>query len=164
MEKLQLIQNKIHTIRNEKVMLDYDLAELYETETKNLKRAVNRNIYRFPIDFMFQITKEEFDDLRCQFGTSSHGGTRYLPYAFTEQGVAMLSSVLNSPKAIEVNIAIMRTFIKIRQYTINYKDLADKLLQHDKQFADVYEALDYLINKDKLEIEEKQRERIGFKI
>ncbi len=164
MEKLQLIQNKIHTIRNEKVMLDYDLAELYETETKNLKRAVNRNIERFPIDFMFQITKEEFDDLRCQTGTSSHGGTRYLPYAFTEQGVAMLSSVLNSPKAIEVNIAIMRTFIKIRQYTINYKDLADKLLQHDKQFADVYEALDYLINKDKLKIEEKQRERIGFKI
>jgi len=164
MEKLQIIQNKIHTIRNEKVMLDYDLAQLYETETKNLKRAVNRNIERFPEDFMFQLSKEEFDNLRCQSGTSSYGGTRYLPYAFTEQGVAMLSSVLKSQKAIEVNIAIMRTFIKIRKYAVNYKDLADKLLEHDKQFSDVYEALDYLISKDKQEIEENQRERIGFKM
>ena len=147
-------------------MLDYDLAALYETETKNLKRAANRNINRFPEDFMFQLSKEEFDNLRYHYGTSSsgYGGTRYLPYAFTEQGVAMLSSVLNSPKAIEMNIAIMRTFIKIRKYAVNYKELADKLLLHDKQFTDVYEALDYLINKDKLEIEEKQRERIGFKI
>ena len=164
MEKLQIIQNKIHTIRNEKVMLDYDLAELYETETKNLKRAVNRNIERFPEDFMFQLSKEEFDNLRYQTGTSSYGGRRYLPYAFTEQGVAMLSSVLKSQKAIEVNIAIMRTFIKIRKYAVNYKDLADKLLEHDKQFSDVYEALDYLISKDKQEIEENQRERIGFKM
>ncbi len=113
---------------------------------------------------MFQLTKEEFGNLRLQNETSSYGGRRYLPYAFTEQGVAMLSSVLNSKIAIEVNIAIMRTFIKIRQYSINYKELADKLLQHDKQFTDIYEALDYLINKDKLELEEKQRERIGFKI
>jgi len=164
MEKLQIIQNKIHTIRNEKVMLDYDLAELYETETKNLKRAVNRNIERFPEDFMFQLSKEEFDNLRYQTGTSSYGGRRYLPYAFTEQGIAMLSSVLKSQKAIEVNIAIMRTFIEIRKYTVNYKDLADKLLEHDKQFSDVYEALDYLISKDKQEIEENQRERIGFKM
>jgi hypothetical protein len=164
MEKLQLIQNKIHTIRNEKVMLDFDLAELYETETKNLNLAVKRNINRFPEDFMFQLTKEEFGNLRLQNETSSYGGRRYLPYAFTEQGIAMLSSVLNSKIAIEVNITIMRTFIKIRQYSINYKELADKLLQHDKQFTDIYEALDYLINKDKLELEEKQRERIGFKI
>ena len=164
MEKLQLIHNKIHTIRNEKVILDFDLAELYETETKNLNLAVKRNINRFPEDFMFQLTKEEFGNLRLQNETSSYGGRRYLPYAFTEQGVAMLSSVLNSKIAIEVNIAIMRTFIKIRQYSINYKELADKLLQHDKQFTDIYEALDYLINKDKLELEEKQRERIGFKI
>jgi len=164
MERLQIIQNKIHTIRNEKVMLDYDLAELYETETKNLKRAVNRNIERFPEDFMFQLSKEEFDNLRYQTGTSSYGGRRYLPYAFTEQGVAMLSSVLKSQKAIEVNIAIMRTFIKIRKYAVNYKELADKLLEHDKQFSDVYEALDYLISKDRQEIEENQRERIGFKM
>jgi hypothetical protein len=164
MEKLQLIQNKIHTIRNEKVMLDFDLAELYETETKNLNLAVKRNINRFPEDFMFQLTKEEFGNLRLQNETSSYGGRRYLPYAFTEQGIAMLSSVLNSKIAIEVNITIMRTFIKIRQYSINYKELADKLLQHDKQFTDIYEALDYLINKDKLEIEEKQRDKIGFKI
>jgi hypothetical protein len=145
-------------------MLDFDLAELYETETKNLNLAVKRNINRFPEDFMFQLTKEEFGNLRLQNETSSYGGRRYLPYAFTEQGIAMLSSVLNSKIAIEVNITIMRTFIKIRQYSINYKELADKLLQHDKQFTDIYEALDYLINKDKLELEEKQRERIGFKI
>lgn len=95
--------------------------------------------------------------MRLQFETSSlHGGTRYLPYAFTEQGVTMLRSVLKSQKSIEMNIAIMRTFIKIRQYAINYKELADKLLVQDKQFTDVYEALDYLINKDKLETAQKE--------
>ena len=165
MTELQTIYSKIHEIRDVKVMLDYDLAELYEVQTKNLNLAVKRNITRFPNDFMFQLTKDEFENLRLQFETSSsHGGTRYLPYAFTEQGVAMLSSVLNSTKAIEVNIAIMRTFIKIRQYAINYKELAEKLLQHDKRFSDIYQALDYLINKDKTEINEKHRERIGFKI
>ena len=168
MENLQIIQNKIHTIRNEKVMLDYDLAALYEVLTKNLNLAVKRNINRFPEDFMFQLTKEEFNSLRLQFATLEEKGkgkhSKYLPYAFTEQGVAMLSSVLKSQKAIEVNIAIMRTFIKIRKYALNYKELADKLLEHDKQFSDVYEALDYLISKDKQEIEENQRERIGFKM
>lgn len=161
--QVELINTKIHTIREVKVMLDYDLAALYETETKNLKRAVNRNSERFPEDFMFQLTKSEFDNLRCQSGTSSYGGRRYLPYAFTEQGVAMLSSVLSSKKAIEVNIAIMRAFMKIRQYALDYKELAEKLLEHDKQFTDVYEALDYLITKDKQEIEQKERRRIGFK-
>ena len=145
-------------------MLDYDLAALYETETKNLKRQVNRNIERFPEDFMFQLTKEEFDNLRCQVGTSSYGGTRYLPYAFTEQGVAMLSSVLSSQKAIEVNIAIMRAFVKMRQYAMNYKELAEKLLDHDKQLDDVNEVLNYLMSEKKLEIEQQERPRIGFKI
>ena len=145
-------------------MLDYDLAALYETETKNLKRQVNRNIERFPEDFMFQLTKEEFDNLRCQVGTSSYGGTRYLPYAFTEQGVAMLSSVLSSQKAIEVNIAIMRAFVKMRQYAMNYKELAEKLLDHDKQLDDVNEVLNYLMTEKKLEIEQQERPRIGFKI
>lgn len=164
--ELQIIQSRIHTIREVKVMLDYDLAALYEVQTKNLNLAVKRNINRFPEDFMFQLTKKEFTDLRLQTETSSqnHGGTRYLPYAFTEQGVSMLSSVLSSPKAIEVNIAIMRTFVKIRQYVLNYKELAEKLIEHDKRFSDVYEALDYLITKDKQEIEHKERRRIGFKV
>lgn len=125
--------------------------------------AVKRNIHRFPEDFMFQLTRDEFDNLRLQNETSSYGGRRYLPYAFTEQGVAMLSSVLSSTKAIEVNIAIMRTFVKIRQYALDYKELAEKLLEHDKRLTDVYEALDYLITKDKQEIEHKERRRIGFK-
>jgi len=145
-------------------MLDYDLAALYETETKNLNRQVNRNIERFPEDFMFQLTKEEFDNLRCQVGTSSYGGTRYLPYAFTEQGVAMLSSVLSSQKAIEINIAIMRAFVKMRKYAMNYKELAEKLLDHDKQLDDVNEVLNYLMSEKKLEIEQQERPRIGFKI
>ena len=131
---------------------------------KNLKRQVNRNIERFPEDFMFQLTKEEFDNLRCQVGTSSYGGTRYLPYAFTEQGVAMLSSVLSSQKAIEINIAIMRAFVKMRKYAMNYKELAEKLLDHDKQLDDVNEVLNYLMSEKKLEIEQQERPRIGFKI
>jgi hypothetical protein len=159
-----MINTKIHTFRDVKVMLDYDLAALYETETKNLKRQVNRNIERFPEDFMFQLTKEEFDNLRCQVGTSSYGGTRYLPYAFTEQGVAMLSSVLSSQKAIDVNIAIMRAFVKMRKYAMNYKELAEKLLDHDKQLDDVNEVLNYLMSEKKLEIEQQERPRIGFKI
>ena len=162
--QVELINTKIHTFRDVKVMLDYDLAALYETETKNLKRQVNRNIERFPVDFMFQLTKEEFDNLRCQVGTSSYGGTRYLPYAFTEQGVAMLSSVLSSQKAIEINIAIMRAFVKMRKYAMNYKELAEKLLDHDKQLDDVNEVLNYLMSEKKLEIEQQERPRIGFKI
>ena len=145
-------------------MLDYDLAVLYEVLTKNLNLAVKRNISRFPEDFMFQLTKDEFDNLRLQFETSSYGGRRYLPYAFTEQGVAMLSSVLNSKKAIDVNIAIMRTFVKMRQYALDYKELAEKLLEHDKQFDDVNEVLNYLMTEKKLEIEQQERRRIGFKI
>ena len=162
--QVEQINTKIHMLRDVKVMLDYDLAALYETETKNLKRQVNRNIERFPEDFMFQLTKEEFDNLRCQVGTSSYGGTRYLPYAFTEQGVAMLSSVLSSQKAIEVNIAIMRAFVKMRKYAMNYKELAEKLLDHDKQLDDVNEVLNYLMTEKKLEIEQQERPRIGFKI
>lgn len=114
--QVTLIQHKIHEIRGHKVMLDFDLAELYEVETKNLNKAVKRNFNRFPEDFMFQLTKDKMDNLRFQFGTSSWGGSRYLPYAFTEQGVAMLSSVLKSDKAVEVNIAIMRAFVFVRQY------------------------------------------------
>ncbi len=165
--QLQIIQQKIFEIRGVKVMLDLDLAELYETETKYLKRAVRANIKRFPPDFMFELTKSEFETLRCNFSTSKQrGGTRYLPFAFTEQVVAMLSAVLNSDKAIDVNIAIMRAFVFIRQYALSHKDFTNKLKtienKYNKKFKDVYEALNYLLKKDKLESDQKTRRRIGF--
>ena len=116
--EIALIQSKIYTIRNSKVMLDFDLSELYRVETKNLNLSVKRNIRRFPTDFMFQLSVEEWNSLRLQIETSKQGGRRYLPYAFTEQGVAMLSGLLNSDIAIEMNIAIMRTFIAVRQFII----------------------------------------------
>ena len=106
-------------------MLDVDLAEMYEVETKRLKESVKRNITRFPSDFMFTFTQKEFQGLRSQFSTSNRGGTRYLPSAFTEQGVAMLSSILNSEKAIDVNIAIIRTFVLVKQSVLDYKDLSE---------------------------------------
>lgn len=112
---LHIIQNKIHTIRNQRVMLDFDLAELYGVETKRLKEAVRRNISRFPNDFMFELDGHEWKILRTQFATSNWGGVRYAPFAFTEQGVAMLASVLKSETAIQVNIGIIRTFVAIRQ-------------------------------------------------
>lgn len=161
------IEKKIHTIRNQKIILDFDLAQLYEIETKRLKEAVKRNTNRFPEDFMFELTSEEFNFLRSQFATSKRGGTRYAPYAFTEQGVAMLSSVINTEKAIQVNIAIMRAFVFMRQYALTHKDLTDKLKEleskYNKQFKDIYEAIHYLIQKDKEEIIQKERKRIGFK-
>ena len=148
-------------------MLDYDLAELYETETKYLKRSVRTNLNRFPPDFMFELSKTEWETLRCNFSTSNQrGGTRYLPFAFTEQGVAMLSTVLKSDIAIEVNISIMRAFVFIRQYALSHKDLTEKLKElenkYDKQFKDVYEAINYLLQKDKVETDQKERKRIGF--
>ncbi len=148
-------------------MLDSDLAELYETETKRLKEAVRRNISRFPSDFMFELDKNEFESLRTQFASSNRGGSRYLPFAFTEQGVAMLASVLNSAKAIDVNIQIVRAFVFLRQYALTNTDLTNKLKElesrYNKQFKDVYEALTYLLNSDKLKTEQNQRKRIGFK-
>ncbi len=151
--QLEKIQTKIYEIRGQKVMLDFDLAELYEVETKNLNLAVKRNNKRFPPDFMFRLSKSEWESLRLQIETSkSRGGTRYLPHAFTEQGVAMLSGILNSEKAIEVNISIMRAFVLIRQYALTYKDLSEKLEKlegkYDEQFKDVYEALNFLLQKD----------------
>jgi hypothetical protein len=148
-------------------MLDSDLAELYDTETKRLKEAVRRNIARFPSDFMFELTKLEFESLRTQIASSNRGGTRYLPFAFTEQGVAMLASVLNSTKAIEVNIQIVRAFVLFRQYALTHGDLTIKLKElenkFNKQFKDVYEALNYLLTKEKQESEQNQRKRIGYK-
>ncbi|HLT32933.1 MAG TPA: ORF6N domain-containing protein [Aquaticitalea sp.] len=163
----QEIENKIHEIRHQNVMLDFDLAEMYQIETRVLKQAVRRNSDRFPKDFMFQITKEEFENLTSQFVTSSHGGLRYMPFAFTEQGVAMLSSVLKSKIAIEINISIIRAFVLMRQFALSHKELSEKLNQlekkFNKKFNDVAEALNYLLQKDKLEIEQKQRKPIGYK-
>jgi len=167
---LQIIQKKIHEVRGHKVMLDYDLAELYEVETKRLKEAVRRNIDRFPNDFMLELSQDEYNSLRTQIASLEIGRGRhskYLPFGFTEQGVAMLASILNSPKAIQVNIQIVRAFVFMRQYALTHKDLTDKLTvlenRYNKQFMDVYEALNYLLNKDKQEIEQKERKRIGFK-
>ena len=168
--ELQLIQSKIHEIRGQKVMLDHDLAELYEVETKRLKEAVRRNINRFPDDFMFEITRDQYNSLRTQFATLETGRgkySKYNPFAFTEQGVAMLASILNSPKAIEVNIQIVRAFVFIRRYALSHKDLTEKLKdlesKYDKKFEDVYEALKYLLEKDKQEVEQKKKARIGFR-
>ncbi len=152
-----LIQNKIYEIRGHKVMLDFDLAEIYEVATKVFNQSVKRNINRFPHDFMFTLTQKEFQGLRSQIVTSnSRGGTRYLPNAFTEQGVAMLSSVLNSDKAIDVNIAIIRTFVLVKQSVLDYKDLSENLKKLEKKsnknFKEIFTALDYLITKNKKKI------------
>lgn len=144
------ILRAIHVIRRQKIMLDADLALLYEVETGVLTRAVRRNLERFPADFMFQLSKEEFDDLRRQSGTSSHwGGRRYPPYAFTEQGVAMLSSVLRSPRAVRVNIEIMRVFVRLRQMVTTHEELARRLdgleKKYDVQFKVVFDAIRQLM-------------------
>ncbi len=166
--KLQLIKNKIYEIRGHKVMLDFDLAELYNTETRILKQSVKRNIKRFPDDFMFELTKIEFDALRSQIVISNRGGLRYMPYAFTEQGVAMLSGILNSDKAIEINITIMRAFVFIRNYALTHKDLTEKLKKmerkYNQKFSDIDAAITYLLQKDQEEVSQKKRKRIGFKI
>ena len=131
---VERISSKIYLIRNEKVLLDFDLAELYSTPTKQLKRAVRRNLDRFPMDFMFSLTNEEYNSLRRQIGTLKRGEhSKYLPYAFTEQGVAMLSSVLNSERAIKVNIAIMRAFVEMRRFLESNERLARKLKQLEKE-------------------------------
>ncbi len=148
--ELQLIQNKIFEIKGQRVMMDFDLAEMYEVETRTLKQAVNRNISRFPEDFMFQITLKEWESLRSQIviSNSKRGGTRFMPYAFTEQGVAMLSSVLRSERAIEVNIQIIRAFILIRQNTLLFAEINQKLenfmIDTNLQFNDIYQALQEL--------------------
>jgi len=145
---VEIIQNKIYLIRGQKVMLDRDLAKLYTVQTFRLNEQVKRNIKRFPDDFMFQLTKEEFDNLISQFAISSWGGTRKLPYVFTELGVSMLSSVLNSERAIEVNIQIMRVFTKLREMMISHKDLARKIedlerkfQNHDQKIMKIFEAI-----------------------
>jgi hypothetical protein len=169
--QITVIQKKIFEIRGQKVMLDLHLAELYEVETRTLKQAVKRNINRFPSDFMFELTDNELHNLRSQIVISSWGGSRYKPYAFTEQGVAMLSSILNSEKAIDVNIFIIRTFVLIRQYALDYSALEQKIKalekKHNKNFKQLFAAMELLLqenNEEKQQTEDfKNRPRIGFK-
>lgn len=161
--ELQIIQNKIYEIRGMRVMLDFDLAEMYETENKRLKEAVRRNLNRFPSDFMFELDLKEWQILRTQIATSSWGGSRYSPFAFTEQGVAMLASILNSPKAIEINISIVRAFIALRQYALGYAELNQKLesfmIETNMQFNDIYQALTEMADKKEIE---KSPNPIGY--
>ncbi|MCX5771952.1 MAG: ORF6N domain-containing protein [Candidatus Hydrogenedentes bacterium] len=160
---LERIEQKILRVRECNVMMDQDLAELYGVETKTLNRAVQRNLDRFPDDFMFQLTPEEFTNLRYHFGTSSSwGGRRYPPYAFTEQGVAMLSTVLNSSRAVHVNIQIMRTFVNLRRMLASNEDLARKLAalekKYDSQFKIVFDAIRQLMTP-----QQPPKRKIGFK-
>ncbi|MDQ3048773.1 MAG: ORF6N domain-containing protein [Bacteroidota bacterium] len=164
----EIVMNKIYFIRGHKVMLDSDLAELYNVETKQLKRQVNRNIDRFPKDFMFELTQAEFDNLRSQTGTSNWGGTRYLPMVFTEHGVLMLSSVLNSKQAIQVNIQIMRVFTQVRQMLLDntelrlaIEEIKKKMENNTKNIEVVFQYLDELIEKKETP---KPRKAIGYKI
>lgn len=160
---VEIIESWIYHIRGQKVMLDNDLATLYEVETRRLNEAVKRNIKRFPEEFMFQLTREEFEILKSQFATSSWGGRRKLPSAFTEHGVVMLSSVLNSERAIAVNIQIIKTFNRLKKLIVAHKDLSKRLdeleAKYDKQFAVVFDALRQL-----LETPEESKKSVGFRV
>jgi len=169
------IENMVYEIRGQKVMLDSDLATLYQIETKRLNEAVRRNLKRFPVEFMFQLTNKEVTILKSQFATSSWGGRRKLPYAFTEHGVLMLSSVLNSDKAIEVNIEIMKVFVKMRHLALSNENLSekienlkkvlylhidysqDKFSEHDKKIDDIITALNFFTEQP------REPKKIGFK-
>ena len=186
MQIIRSIQNRIYELRGERVMLDRDLAALYETEIKVLNQSVKRNSQRFPADFMFQLTKEELDSLRFQFETLENRNplrsqfvtlkagrgehAKYLPYAFTELGVAMLSSVLNNPKAIQINIIIMRTFVAIRQNVLISNELAREMDEirktvsnHGEQLNLVYEVIESFLDAKAEQQNWEGRERIGFK-
>ena len=187
MQIIQSIQNRIYEIKGENVMLDRDLASLYETETKSLNLSVKRNSKRFPKDFMFQLSKEEFQSLRLQFETleiSDHPlrlqnetlkrgrgqHSKYMPYAFTEHGVAMLSGILNSDKAISMNIAIMRAFVEVRKVLLRQNDLKEqmkeikeRLGEHDVQLCQIYDAIENLLDEKAAQRKWNDRDRIGFK-
>jgi ORF6N domain len=167
--KLSLIKTKIHNIQGNRVLLDFDLAALYDVETRVLKQAVRRNLKRFPEDFMFQLSKEEWNEVitKCDNLPENIKFSPATPFAFTEQGVAMLSSVLNSDKAIDVNISIMRAFVALRQHLTDYTNLKNHITQLEKEmnikFKDIHQALNYLLQKDKVQIEQQDRQRIGFR-
>jgi ORF6N domain len=185
MQIIQSIQNRIYEVKGERIMLDKDLADLYEVETKVLNQAVKRNIKRFPSDFMFQLTKEEYESLKYQFEASEEKSLRsqivtlktgrgqhvkFMPYAFTEQGVAMLSGILNSDKAINMNIAIMRAFVAVRNVLIKQSDIKEQILEiqqrlgeHDIQLSQIYDAMENLLDEHAAKRKWNDRERIGFK-
>lgn len=173
MQIIQSIQNRIYEVRGHRVMLDRDLAELYEVETKRITEAVKRNYWRFPLNFMFQLTDLESNALRSQIATLKPGRgqhSKYLPYAFTEHGVAMLSGVLNSEKAIQMNLAIIRAFIEMRNLTIVHTDwkeqlreLKDRIGEHDVQLNQIYDALENLLDEKAAERKWEDRQLIGFR-
>ncbi|HSV10316.1 MAG TPA: ORF6N domain-containing protein [Hanamia sp.] len=183
MQIIQTIQNRIYEIRNERVMIDRDLAALYEVETRVLNQSIKRNIKRFPKDFMFKLSKDEFESLRFQIDKlekpmSSQNVMTYpnrrpnaaLPYAFTEQGVAMLSGILNSEKAISMNIAIMRAFVEIRRIIVKENNLAEQIKQiknqlgeHDVQLSEIYDAIENLLDEKAGQRKWNERQRIGFR-
>ena len=164
----EVVMNKIYVIRNQKVMLDVDLADLYQVDTKRLNEQVKRNLKRFPEDFMFQLTQSEFENLKSQFATSSWGGKRKLPLVFTEQGVAMLSGILNSDRAIAVNIQVMRIFTRVRQMLtdntelrLDIEKIKKKLDNQDKNMEIVFRYLDELLEKKENPV---PRTKIGYKM
>lgn len=166
--ELTTIKNSIHEIRGKRVILDYELAKMYEVETRVLKQAVRRNIDRFPEDFMFELTEEEIQNLVSQFvipHIKHLGGA--IPFAFTEQGVAMLSSVLKSKKAIQINISIIRAFVMMRQWSLTYHELAERLEElerkHGQRFDGIEQVLNYFIQKDKQSTQQNQRKQVGYK-
>ena len=167
--EINVIQTKIYEIRGQRVMLDFDLAELYEVETRVLNQAVKRNMDIFPIDFMFQLSVAEWENNSSQFVMSSrkHRGAIYLPFAFTEHGVSMLANILKSKKARQTSVAIVRAFILLKQFALGYKEISEQLKEleakYNKQFKDVYDAINYLLQKDIQQIGQKQRNRIGYK-
>lgn len=186
MKIIRSIQNRIYELRGERVMVDRDLAALYEIETKALNLAVKRNLKRFPADFMFQLTQAEWDDIRFQIETLEAGSSlrlqnetlkkgrgqhsKYLPYVFTEQGVAMLSGILNSDKAIAMNIAIMRAFVEVRKVLlqehdlkVQLKEIKERLGEHDVQLNQIYDAMENLLDEKAAQKKWEERERIGFK-
>ena len=186
MQIMRSIQNRIYELRGERVMLDFDLAALYEVPTKVLNQAVKRNNARFPKDFLFRLTAAEWQEMRSQFVTASDGSgilksqivtgsqskrnTAITPYAFTEQGVAMLSGILNSERAIKMNIAIMRAFVEIRKVLLQESDLKEQLKlikermgEHDVQLSQIYDALENLLDDKAAERKWEERERIGFR-
>jgi uncharacterized protein (UPF0216 family) len=185
MEIIKSIQNRIYEIRDERVMLDFDIAELYEVAVKIINQAVKRNIKRFPEDFMFRLSSLEWNNIRSKLVTASNQfflrsqivtldgrgkHSKYLPYAFTEQGIAMLSGVLNSEKAIQMNIAIMRAFVAARRLSLQEMDLRTQLKEikdvlgvHDSQLNEIYDAIENLVDKNAIQKKWNARERIGFK-
>ena len=168
-DNIEHIQSKIYHINGHRVLLDFDLATLYEVENRTLKQAVRRNLNRFPEDFMFQLSKVAWKELitNCDKLPTEVKFSPVPPYAFTEQGVAMLSSVLKSKKAVEVNISIIRAFVLLRQHLTDYANLTTKIAQLEKdmniKFKDIHQALNYLLKKDKAQVDYQNRQRIGYK-